>query len=97
MARQTFAEVDCGAAQAAQQVVYAGIPRRRPVPEDGRAIDCKLTPKGFELLPLIVFLQQWAERWILKPQGVRLQVLGIRLSRSHPHMPPSLTFHHTSP
>lgn len=121
MPRQSFAEVDCSVAQAAQQVgdkwtlvilrdafngvtrfddfarhlgvasnvlaarlaalVQAGILQRRPVPGDGRAVDYKLTPKGFELFPLVVFLQQWGDRWMPKAQGPRLQVLDRRTRR----------------
>lgn len=119
MPRQSFADVDCSVAQAAQQVgdkwtlvilrdafngitrfdefarhlgvasnvlaarlhalVEAGILQRRPVAGDGRAVDYKLTAKGFDLFPLVVFLQQWGERWMPKPQGERVAVVD-RLS-----------------
>lgn len=112
MPRQSFAEVDCGLAQAAQQVgdkwtlvilrdafngitrfddfarhlgvasnvlaarlhelVDAGILLRRPVAGDGRAVDYKLTVKGLDLFPLIVFLQQWGDRWMPKPGRQRI-------------------------
>ncbi len=121
MSRQSFADVDCSVAQAAQQVgdkwtlvilrdafngitrfddferhlgvasnvlaarlaglVEAGILQRRPVPGDGRAVDYKLTPKGHELFPLVVFLQQWGDRWMPKAQGARLQVLDRQTRR----------------
>lgn len=112
MPRQSFAEVDCGLAQAAQQVgdkwtlvilrdafngitrfddfarhlgvasnvltarlhelVGAGILLRRPAAGDGRAVDYKLTTKGLDLFPLIVFLQQWGDRWMPKPERQRI-------------------------
>lgn len=121
MPRQSFADVDCSVAQAAQQVgdkwslvilrdaftgisrfdefarhlgvatnvlasrlhalVEAGILYRRPVAGDGRAVDYKLTPKGFELFPLIVFLLQWGDRWMPKPQGERLAVVDRQTRR----------------
>jgi DNA-binding HxlR family transcriptional regulator len=122
MPRQSFAEVDCGVAQAVQQVgdkwtlvilrdAFNGITRfdefaqhlgvatnvlaarlhalveadilfRRPVAGDGRAVEYKLTPKGFELFPLIVFLQQWGDRWMPKPQGDRLELVDRRTQRA---------------
>ena len=122
MTRQSFAEVDCGVARAAQQVgdkwalvilrdafngvtrfdtfarhlgvatnvlasrleglVQADILYRRPVPGDGRAVEYKLTPKGFELFPLIVFLHQWGERWMPKPQGSRVEVIDRKMRRT---------------
>jgi len=121
MTRQSFADVDCGVAQAAQQVgdkwtlvilrdafngvnryddfarhlgvasnvlatrlsalVDADILRRRPVAGDGRAIEYKLTPKGLELYPLIVFLHQWGDRWMPKPRGRRLEVVDRKTLR----------------
>ena len=117
MTRQSFADVDCGVAQAAQQVgdkwtlvilrdafngvnryddfarhlgvasnvlatrlsalVDADILHRRPLAGDGRAIEYKLTPKGLELYPLIVFLHQWGDRLNL-PQAPRSAARGGR-------------------
>ncbi len=62
-------------------LVDTGILQRRPVPGDGRAVHYKLTPKGMELFPLIVFLQQWGDRWMPSPQGERLQVLDRQTRR----------------
>ncbi len=121
MTRQSFAEVDCGVAQAVQQLgdkwtlvilrdafngvtrfdefsrhlgvasnvlasrlnalVDAGILCRRPVHDDGRSIDYKLTPKGFELFPLIVFLHQWGDRWMPNSRGDRLVLVDRRTQR----------------
>ena len=30
---------------------------------DKRAVEYKLTPKGLDLFPLLVFMAQWADRW----------------------------------
>jgi DNA-binding HxlR family transcriptional regulator len=121
MTRQSFAEVDCGVAQAAQQIgdkwtlvilrdafngmnryddfarhlgvasnvlaarlsalVDADILYRRPVVGDGRAFEYKLTPKGLDLYPLIVFLHQWGDRWMPKPRGRRLEVVDRKTLR----------------
>lgn len=121
MSRKSFAIVDCGVAQAAQQIgdkwtlvilrdafngvnryddfaqhlgvasnvlaarllalVEADILYRRPLAGDGRALEYKLTPKGFELYPLIVFLQQWGDRWMPKPRGKRLEVVDRKTLR----------------
>lgn len=121
MTRQSFADVDCGVAQAVQQLgdkwslvilrdafngvtrfdqfahhlgvatnvlasrlqalVEADILLRRPVPGDGRAVEYKLTPKGLELFPLIVFLHQWGERWMPKPGGARARLVDRRTLR----------------
>jgi DNA-binding HxlR family transcriptional regulator len=121
MTRQSFADVDCGVAQAAQQVgdkwtlvilrdafngvnryddfarhlgvasnvlaarlsalVEADILYRRPVAGDGRAVEYRLTPKGLELYPLIVFLHQWGDRWMPKPRGKRIEVVDRQTLR----------------
>jgi DNA-binding HxlR family transcriptional regulator len=121
MTRQSFAEVDCGVAQAAQQVgdkwtlvilrdAFNGVTRyddfamhlgvasnvlaarlaalvdadilcRRPVAGDGRAWEYKLTPKGLDLYPLIVFLQQWGDRWMPKPLGNRIEIVDCKTLR----------------
>ena len=121
MSRQSFAAVDCGVAQAAQQVgdkwtlvilrdAFNGITRfdefalhlgvasnvlasrlaalvdaqilyRRAVAGDGRAVEYKLTPKGFELFPLVVFLHQWGDRWMPKPEGERLDLVDRKSHR----------------
>lgn len=40
---------------------------------DGRTIDYKLTAKGLDLYPMVIFLNQWSERWSPKPEGPRLE------------------------
>jgi len=77
MTRQSFADMDCGVAQAARLSarVDVDILLRRPVAGDGRAVEYKLTPKGLEWHPLIVFLHQWGDRWMPKPRGKRLEVV----------------------
>ena len=45
------------------RLVEHGILERRPLPEDRRKIEYRLTDKGFALLPTMVALRQWGERW----------------------------------
>ena len=43
--------------------VEHGILERRALPDDRRKIEYRLTDKGFALLPTMVALRQWGERW----------------------------------
>jgi len=45
------------------RLVGHGILERRPLPEDRRKIEYRLTEKGRALLPTMVALRQWGERW----------------------------------
>jgi len=45
------------------RLVEHGILTRDALPEDRRKIVYKLTDKGFALLPTMVALRQWGERW----------------------------------
>jgi DNA-binding HxlR family transcriptional regulator len=44
-------------------LVEAGILERRPDPGDGRRHEFHLTEKGRDLLPALVMLMQWGDRW----------------------------------
>lgn len=45
------------------RLVEHGILVRAPLPEDRRKIAYTLTDKGFALLPTMIALRQWGERW----------------------------------
>ena len=45
------------------RLVEHGILERSALPEDRRKIEYRLTEKGFALLPTMVALRQWGERW----------------------------------
>jgi DNA-binding HxlR family transcriptional regulator len=45
------------------RLVRHGILGRQPCPEDRRKIEYRLTDKGFALLPTMIALRQWGERW----------------------------------
>ena len=41
----------------------SGILHRTPCPDDRRKVEYRLTPKGVELLPAMIALRQWGEKW----------------------------------
>ncbi len=45
------------------RLVQHGILQRTPLPDDRRKIEYKLTEKGMDLLPTMLALRQWGERW----------------------------------
>lgn len=46
------------------RLVENGILRRDPDPADRRKIAYQLTEKGRDLLPVLISLRQWGERWV---------------------------------
>ena len=46
------------------RLVEHEILQREPDPSDRRKIAYTLTPKGRELLPVLIALRQWGERWV---------------------------------
>jgi DNA-binding HxlR family transcriptional regulator len=46
------------------RLVEHEILERRPDPGDRRKVAYKLTQKGRELLPVLIALRQWGERWV---------------------------------
>ncbi|MFZ5748311.1 MAG: winged helix-turn-helix transcriptional regulator [Pseudomonadota bacterium] len=45
------------------RLVDHGILKRDPHPDDRRKIEYRLTDKGYALLPALIALRQWGERW----------------------------------
>jgi DNA-binding HxlR family transcriptional regulator len=45
------------------RLTEAGILHRSPCPDDRRRVEYRLTAKGLELLPTMIALRQWGERW----------------------------------
>jgi DNA-binding HxlR family transcriptional regulator len=45
------------------RLVQHGILARTPLPDDRRKIEYRLTEKGMDLLPTMLALRQWGERW----------------------------------
>ena len=46
------------------RLVEHDILRREPDPGDRRKVASRLTDKGRELLPVLIALRQWGERWV---------------------------------
>ncbi len=45
------------------KLVDVGILKRTPCPDDRRKVVYQLTDKGMDLLPAMIALRQWGERW----------------------------------
>ena len=45
------------------RMVEAGIMTRRPCDHDKRKVEYRLTDKGQDLLPTMIAMRQWGERW----------------------------------
>jgi len=61
------------------RLVEHGILAREPDPADRRRISYQLTEKGRDLLPVLVSLRQWGERWV--SEAPSNPVLVDRLTR----------------
>jgi DNA-binding HxlR family transcriptional regulator len=61
------------------RMVEHGILERQPDAADRRKVSYRLTDKGKDLLPVLLSLRQWGERWIF--EGPSNPVLVDRLSR----------------
>ena len=51
------------------RLVEHGILAREPDPSDRRRVAYKLTEKGRELMPVLIALRQWGERWVCGGPG----------------------------
>ena len=58
-----------------RKLTTGGILDRRPLPEDGRGVEYKLTEKGLDLYPILVSLLDWGEKWESNGVGPRLLLL----------------------
>jgi DNA-binding HxlR family transcriptional regulator len=45
------------------KLTESGILHRTPCPDDRRKVEYRLTAKGLDLLPTMIALRQWGERW----------------------------------
>ncbi|HLS84224.1 MAG TPA: helix-turn-helix domain-containing protein [Arenimonas sp.] len=71
-----------------KRLVEAGILARRPSPEDAREVEYRLTAAGKDLLPVLVALAQWGDRWVYggrapsrfvnRHTGAPVQTLAVR-------------------
>ncbi len=51
------------------RLVAHGILERQPDPSDRRRVAYRLTEKGQQLLPVLIALRQWGERWVKGSPG----------------------------
>lgn len=51
------------------RLVEAGILKREHCCDDRRRIEYRLTPKGYDLLPAMLALRQWGEKWQMGVPG----------------------------
>jgi DNA-binding HxlR family transcriptional regulator len=51
------------------RLVENGILKREPVPDDRRRVEYRLTEKGIDLLPTLVALRQWGEKYSARTQS----------------------------
>lgn len=49
------------------KLVEHGILKREPCADDRRKIEYRLTPKGFDLLPAMIALRQWGQKYAHEP------------------------------
>lgn len=56
------------------ELVDANILEKRPLEGDRRAVEYRLTAKGRDLFPMVIFLVQWSDRWMKKRGGPRLKI-----------------------
>src|SRR5271168_4955274 len=50
-----------------KKLVARGIFKRRPIAEEARRHEYVLTEMGEDLLPMIIALRQWGDRWLFRP------------------------------
>ncbi|MEG3163897.1 helix-turn-helix domain-containing protein [Sphingomonas sp. PB2P19] len=72
------------------RLVDHGILARQPIPEDRRKIAYRLTDKGHALLPTMVALRQWGERW---ETGVTAFPILVDARDRRPLLPVSVQAH----
>ena len=68
------------------RLVGHGILARRPCPDDRRKIIYGLTDKGHALLPTMVALRQWGERWKTGVQATRMATHSATLEDVFVHL-----------
>jgi DNA-binding HxlR family transcriptional regulator len=59
------------------RLVAAGVLRRSPYREPGSRVreEYRLTPKGFDLYPILVAVREWGDRYLADPEGPPMETL----------------------
>lgn len=88
------------------RLVEAGILKREHCADDRRRIEYRLTEKGFDLLPTMIALRQWGEKWQLgvasnpvlcdERDGRPIQPIAIHAHDGRLLTPQDLTWRNTS-
>jgi DNA-binding HxlR family transcriptional regulator len=76
------------------RLVKHGILQRVPMEADRRKVEYRLTDKGFALLPTMVALRQWGERW---ETGVKASPILVDARDRHPIAPVQVLSHDGRP
>jgi DNA-binding HxlR family transcriptional regulator len=53
-----------------KKLVEGGVLERRPVAADAKRHEYRLTRMGEDLLPMMVAMRQWGDRWLFTPETV---------------------------
>jgi DNA-binding HxlR family transcriptional regulator len=87
------------------RLVEAGILKREHCADDRRRIEYRLTEKGFDLLPTMIALRQWGEKWELgvpsnpvlcdERDGRPIQPIAIHAHDGRALTPQDLTWRNT--
>lgn len=72
------------------RLVEHGILARQPCADDRRKVEYRLTDKGYALLPTMVALRQWGERW---ETGVRATPILVDARDHRPIAPVTVQSH----
>ena len=70
-------------------LVENGILEQEPVDSESRRYGYHLTPMGLDLLPVLVSLMQWGDRWLQTPASVPLHIVERKTGEKIPDMRPS--------
>jgi DNA-binding HxlR family transcriptional regulator len=68
----------------------AGILHRAPCPDDRRKVEYRLTEKGMDLLPAMITLRQWGEKW---GTGVPSNPVLVDVKDQQPILPVTIRSH----
>ncbi len=63
------------------KLVRAGILAQAPLHEQGLRNGYRLTPAGYDLVPTLVALLQWGDRWLQTPETVPVHIVERKTGR----------------